>query len=343
MTRTAEASAPKRRRWRGIVLRLGLLFGLIGGAVAWMVVMPGSTHQGAMPRLNQEQTLLMANLREHVRLLALEIGDRGLSQPLALETAARNIERIFASYADTVLTQSFPVNKQQARNIEIEWQGSTLPDEIVIVGAHYDSVEGCPGADDNASGCAALFELARLLHGQTFSRTLRFVAFVNEEPPYFESPHMGSRVYADRCQERGEQVVAMLSLETLGYYDPKPGSQQYPPPFGWLYPDTGDFIAFVADLGSRSLLRQVVGSFREAAAFPSEGVAAPGWIAGINWSDHASFSRVGYSAVMVTDTAPFRNPHYHQVSDLPATLDYARFARVVAGLRDVVRGLAGGE
>jgi len=224
------------------------------------------------------------------------------------------------------------------RNLSVELEGSTLPDEILVVGAHYDSCAGLPGADDNASGVAAMMELSRLFAGADVrpARTLRFIAFTNEEPPHFQGETMGSLVEAKRSAAAGEDIVGMLSLECLGYFSDDPGSQKYPAPLDSFYPDTGDFIGFVGDTSARSFVRRTIGLFREHAAFPSEGIAAPDSIPGIGWSDHWSYSQVGYPAVMVTDTAPFRNPNYHEPTDLPDTLDYERLARVTSGLAEVI-------
>jgi Zn-dependent M28 family amino/carboxypeptidase len=169
---------------------------------------------------------------------------------------------------------------------------------------------------------------------------VRFVAFVNEEPPFFTSGEMGSRVYARACRARNDDIVAMLSLETIGYYSDAPRSQAYPAPFGLLYPDTGNFVTFVANYRSRPLLHQVMSAFRANAQFPSEGAAAPEWIPGVGWSDHWSFWKEGYPGVMVTDTALFRYPHYHTSQDTPEKLDYPRMARVFSGLQQVMRALA---
>lgn len=225
------------------------------------------------------------------------------------------------------------------KNIEAEMTGSKKPEEIIIVGAHYDSVSGSPGANDNASGVAALLELARNFKEQSPERTLRFVAFVNEEPPYFQTEEMGSRVYARRSRERGENIVAMISLETIGYYSDAENSQVYPFPFSLFYPSRGDFIGFVSNTSSRTLVRGAIRVFREDAAFPSQGVAAPGWLTGIGWSDQWSFWKEDYPAIMITDTAIFRYPHYHRRSDTPDKIDYDRMARVVEGVGRVVRDL----
>ena len=173
--------------------------------------------------------------------------------------------------------------------------------------------------------------------------TLRFVAFANEEPPHFQSPEMGSLAYAGRCHERGERVVGMLSLEMLGYYDTRRGAQQYPPLLAAFYPRTADFIAFAGNLRSRKLVTQCVKAFRKHGAMKAESAALPELIPQIGWSDQWSFWRFGWPAIMVTDTALFRNPHYHTVHDTPETLDYARMAGVVEGLEAVVKDLAGGQ
>jgi len=164
---------------------------------------------------------------------------------------------------------------------------------------------------------------------------------VNEEPPHFRTEEMGSRAYARRCRERKENVVAMLSLETIGCYSDEPGSQKYPFPFGLFYPSEGNFIAFVGNVSSRSFVRRCVATFREKAAFPSEGGALPGFVPGVGWSDHESFWENGYPGLMVTDTAPFRYAHYHRKADTPDQLDFERCARVVSGVEHVLRDLAG--
>ena len=206
------------------------------------------------------------------------------------------------------------------------------------MGAHYDTVPGSPGADDNASGVAVLIELAGMLAAERLP--IRFVAFANEEMPYFLTAEMGSVAWAKRARERGEPVRAMFSLEMLGYYRDAPGSQSYPAPLGLFYPDRADFVAFVGDLGARALVRDALSKFRKNAGFPSEGVAAPALIPGVSWSDHWSFRQHGFAAVMLTDTAFYRYPHYHLPSDTPEKLDYERMARVTLGLAAMLRDLA---
>jgi Zn-dependent M28 family amino/carboxypeptidase len=286
-----------------------------------MTAMPGRSHAGPLPPLTGEGRALSLRLRLHVAALAA--GERNTD----LETPAKYIEKAFAAQGLQFSVHEFLSGGRKVRNIET---GSGA----VVVGAHYDTVPGSPGADDNASGVAVLLELAAM------KLPVRFVAFANEEMPYFSSGEMGSWAWAKRARERGERIGAMFSLEMLGYYRDAPGSQRYPPPLGMLYPDRADFVAFVGDLGSRSLVRKTIALFREHAAFPSEGVAAPSFIPGVTWSDHWSFRRHGYPAIMVTDTAFNRYPHYHLPSDTPDKLDYERMARVTLGLAEVLKELA---
>jgi Zn-dependent M28 family amino/carboxypeptidase len=187
---------------------------------------------------------------------------------------------------------------------------------------------------------AALLELARLFAARDTERTVRFVAFVNEEPPLFRTGDMGSRQYARAARAQNEDIRAMLSLETIGHYNDAPGSQHYPPLFSPFFPDRGNFIGMVSNIGSRALLRQAVSAFRAASDFPLEYVSTFGWVPGVDWSDHGSFWSEGYPAIMVTDTALYRYPYYHSAQDTPDKVDYARLARVTAALAAVVEALA---
>ena len=301
-----------------------------------MIGLPGRSFRGALPPLTAEQTLLRDRLSDHVQHLAETIGERNVYRRGSLERAARYIEDQFAANGYDPSSQHYDAAGTRVRNIESAHNATS--GDTLVVGAHYDSVPGCPGANDNASGVAAMLELSRLL---TDHPRLRFVAFVNEEPPFFMTDVMGSRAYARRCRARGDRIAGMFSLETIGYYSSAPGTQQYPGPalFQRMYPDTGDFIGFVSNFASRRFLRKAGGEFRRRANFPSEGVAAPADIPGIGWSDHWSFWQEGYPAVMITDTAPFRYPHYHTASDTPDKLDYDSLARVVSGLRDMLTAL----
>ena len=327
----------KRFAW---AMRLAVVLLIILAGIWFMTGMPGSSWSGPLPPLTAKEQQIHDNLKRHVVVLADEIGERSVWRPQSMAAAAAYIRSAFAAPGYEVRVQSFSSRGESISNLEVVLPGSAAANEIIVVGAHYDSVAASPGADDNASGVAALLELARLLAGTTLPRTVHFVAFANEEAPFFYGDEMGSKLYAARAQAQGKRITAMLSLETIGYYTDLPGSQRYPFPFSLFYPDTGNFIGFVGDLASRSLVRQAVGAFRAATPFPAEGVAAPSGIEGIHWSDHWAFWEAGYPAIMVTDTAPFRYPHYHAATDTPEQLDYSGFARVTGGLAEVIAALA---
>src|SRR5512145_1614339 len=286
-----------------------------------MIRMPGTSHAGPLPPLTGETRALSLRLRLHVAALAAK------ERNVDLETPGRYIEQAFRSQGLVSSVQEFLSAGRTVRNIE-----AGAGD--IVVGAHYDTVPGSPGADDNASGVAVLIELAAM------KMPVRLVAFANEEPPYSFGPDMGSWAWAKRARDRGEPIRAMFSLEMLGYYRDTAGSQRYPAPLGLFYPDRADFIAFVGDLGARGLVRRSIKAFRKSAAFPSEGVAAPAFIPGVTWSDHWSFRRHGYPAIMITDTAFYRYPHYHLPNDTPDKLDYERMARVTLGLAAMLNELA---
>jgi Zn-dependent M28 family amino/carboxypeptidase len=301
---------------------------------------PGRSFTGALPAPTQECLDLAQRLRGHVEMLATTIGERNVYHPDRLLLAAAYIEQTFHAHGYEPVPLFYRVQNQEVRNIEVTICGATKPNEVVVIGAHYDSVRGCPGANDNASGVAAVLEIARLLKGKQFARTVRLVAFVNEEPPFFQTDSMGSLVYAKLCKRRGDDVVAMFTPETIGCYFDEKGSQRYPFPFNLFYPSTGNFIAFVGNNDSQNLIARSLETFRAHAQIPSEGAAVPAAIQGVGWSDHWSFWQQGWPGFTVTDTAPFRYPHYHEPTDTPDKIDYERTGRVVEGLARVAESLA---
>ncbi|MEC4819830.1 MAG: M28 family peptidase [Scytonema sp. PMC 1069.18] len=329
------------------LIRLVVLAIILGIVIVWayyvMIQMPGESFRGQLPPLTQKEIILRDALKQDVEKLASDIGKRNYLYYQGLVTASDYLKSSFASVGYEVKQQEYTIDKQAYSNIEVEIPGSTKPDEIVIIGGHYDSAFISPGANDNGTGAAATLELARLFMGKKPARTLRFVEFVNEEPPFFQTENMGSLVYAKLCKQRQEKVVAMLSLETMGYYSDEIGSQKYPAPLGSIYPLQGNFIAFVGNSSSGKLVRDTISSFRRHTQFPSEGAALLGVIPGVGWSDHWSFWQQGYPALMVTDTAPFRYPYYHTELDTPDKVDYDRLARVVAGLERAIADLSGLE
>jgi hypothetical protein len=327
-----------RRKVIGLVLAGILLAGVwILLAMFWM---PGRSVGPELEPLTPREQTLGDNLRRDVEALASGIGERNVRRYEALLAAADYIDDAFVASGYKVERQRYDILDRPYDNLEAQRLGSSRPEEIVVVGAHYDSVPGAPGANDNASGVAALLALSAAFAHHNYARTIRFVAFVNEEAPFAHTETMGSNVYATRARERGEKIVAMLSLETMGYYSDEPNSQRYPSVLRWIYPDTGHFIAFVSNLSSRSLLKKSIRTFRSSASIPSEGGALPENLPGVGWSDHWSFWQADYPAIMITDTALFRYPDYHLPTDTPDKIDYARLARVVSGLEHVVADLA---
>jgi Zn-dependent M28 family amino/carboxypeptidase len=282
-------------------------------------------------------------LKGHVYKLALEIGERNIYHPEALHQSEEYIRQTWIAQGYEVLEQAYTLQGVRSVNLEINKVGTTKPDEIILIGAHYDSVIGAPGANDNGSGVAAMLEMSRLLRDAELQRSVRFVAFVNEEPPFFFTKEQGSRVYAKAIRKRGDNIRLMLSLETMGYFRDEPGSQHYPPLFRYFYPDKGNFIALVSNFRSRKAMHQLAKAFREESDFPLEHVATFSAIPGVGWSDHLSFWMNGYRALMVTDTAFYRYPYYHTGEDSADKLDYPEFAEVTDGLTRAIIRLANGE
>jgi Zn-dependent M28 family amino/carboxypeptidase len=278
---------------------------------------------------------LAAALHRHV--LALADAPRNVWHHESLQRAAAYIDDQFMRAAYHPRHQTFEVDGRRVANIEAQRLGSRRPDRILVMGAHYDTVNESPGANDNASGVSVMLELARMCAALAPQVTVRFVAFVNEEPPYFMTAAMGSFRYAAEAAARDENIVAMISLETIGYFSDEARSQRYPFPFGLVLPSRGNFLAMVSNIGSVRALRAGAKAFRSATHLPLIASPAPTWIPGVAWSDHWSFWHHGFRALMLTDTALYRYPHYHLDSDTPDRLDYDRMAQVVAGCAAIIQ------
>ncbi|BAT60851.1 aminopeptidase YwaD precursor [Variibacter gotjawalensis] len=311
-------------------------------SLIYFTTVPGTPHIGPLPPLTAEERNLADALRRHVEVIAAR--EHNLDHPEELEKVALYIESVLGDYGYVVNRHGYEVDKKPVRNIEatIEPSAAATDPAVIVVGAHYDSARGTPGANDNATGTASVLELARMLSGLrgTTDKRIRLVLFVNEEPPYFYTTQMGSWHYAAMLSTRKERVIAMYSLETLGFYSDEPGSQSYPPPLGLIYSQPGNFVSFVGMLNSRPLVQESIKSFREHTKFPTIGGAAPGYIPGITWSDHWSFSNHGFQALMITDTATFRYPHYHEPTDTPDKVNFESHARVTKGIERVIRDAA---
>ena len=273
-------------------------------------------------------------------MLAGTLAPRSVAHPRNLDAAASYVTARLAENGAEVSLQRYEVSGSEFRNVI----GRLGPDtaERVVVGAHYDAAGPFPGADDNASGVAGVIELARVLAGAPLQRAVELVAYPCEEPPFFRTPYMGSMVHAASLRDEGVRVKAMIALEMIGYFSDEPGSQSFPTPLlKPFYPSRGNFITVVGKLGQGPLIRRVRRAMRGGSPLPVRTIQAPRAIPGVDFSDHASYWAAGFDAVMVTDTAFYRNPHYHTARDTPDTLDYRRMAMVVEGVRSAVVALAG--
>lgn len=344
----------RSRNKRLLVLFACILLALIYGFFS-MILMPGSSFRGPLPPLTDAQRAIAAELRAHVEVLSDatggvgRVGNRSTFYPKRFAEAYAYLDDQLAAMGNDHRNE-YPVQRgSPVPSIEVvvpantagkSGGATTAKPRIIVIGAHYDAFQGTPGADDNASGVAATLHLARIFQNDPQPAELRFLFFVNEEPPAFWTEDMGSWVYAKACRANDDDIAAMISIESIGYYSDAPGSQRYPQPLAMLYPDTGNFIGFIGNWSSRFLTRRAIRTFRSTVQFPSEGAALPEALPGVGWSDHWSFWQEGYHAIMITDTATFRNPYYHTPNDKADTLDYDRMARVVEGIEAVIRDLA---
>ena len=302
---------------------------------------------------------LAKELQNDVKALAETIGERNLENYENLEKSVDYIAGEFKKAGLDPQMQEYKVPKgklssswdnakyweQTYKNVWAEIKGTEKPDEIIVIGAHYDSVarHNCKGANDNASGVAAVLAAARKFSGGKYKRTIRFVAFANEEPPFFFTNYMGSYVLAKACKDKKENIVAMLSMETIGYYSDEADSQSYPPGLSLFYPTTGNFIAFASNWGSRKLISKSKKYFTESVGdkLPCVSAALPVITPMLMASDHWAFYRCGYDSVMITDTAPYRYPYYHTSEDNYDKIDYDKMAIAVSGTLTVLTKLAG--
>lgn len=295
---------------------------------------------GHQVKVNRTGRAEPGRMAEWVNYLARDIGPRPIGCPGKLATVARHLERTFESLGYQVFLQPHTYDGNTFYNViaqPVDDKSGTT--SLLVVGAHYDTVSRSPGADDNASGIAGLMEMARLLAASP-CYGLRLVAFCPEEPPVFRTPHMGSYVYAHHLKKQNARLKGMICLEMIGYFVDGHDSQRYPfPGMRWLYPATGNFIAMVGNLQSRKWTLQVKNAFTQGTDLPVEHLNGPSLVTGIDYSDHWSFNRFHYPAMMITDTAFYRTPHYHRFSDVPATLDFVRAAKVVDGLVNTIHEL----
>ena len=279
-------------------------------------------------------------LHRHVKYLTVDIGSRSAYEYDQIEATKEYIVDCLKAFGYVPSFQTFTYNRKKYSNVIASRTGVKLPDETVIIGAHYDTARGTPGADDNASAVATLLEIARALKDFSPDRTLKLIFFVVEEPPIFKSEQMGSYIYAKEAKARNEDIKAMICLEMLGYYTNEKDGQTYPfPIMSRVYPSTPNFIAIVGNLNSTSLVGKVKNSLGVGSRIPVETLSALSFVPGVDFSDHRSFWKMGYPAVMVTDTAYYRNPNYHSETDTIDTLDFDKMSDLLKGLIQAAKDL----
>ncbi len=358
-----------RKLFLGVLGTVVLVCG-VGTTYIWFqwIRMPGTSYSGGLPKVDAP-TALASRLKDHVRTLAEEIGERNVFHPHELNRAADYVESQLELAGYTVDRFRFdtPISAEDKMEADSFYvRNGAAPSEVevgdeievynlvaerpgkspgyVVIAAHYDSVLISPGADDNASGVAALIELARVFSDVQLDKSVRFVAFTNEEPLMWRTEYMGSFRYARQMRNQGEEVHAMLSIDGMGYYSDEEGSQHYPPPVSLFYPSKANFVAVVSNVENRSLVRRAVKSFRDSEVpLASIGAAMPPRIAGTDLSDHSSFWQFGYPGALVTDTNYLRTAHYHRATDSPEKLNYEALAVAVDGLAVVIADLAGSD
>lgn len=310
-------------------------------AVGWVLVTQPILRSGPA-RYADSPEVSPDRLRTTVRTLCEDFYPRDYTHPANLDRAAAWISGRFADAGGRVSEQVYHVDDRLYRNVIARFGPDTR--ERLVVGAHYDVYGERPGADDNASAVAGLLELAWLIGRVDWPLTVELVAYTLEEPPYFRTPDMGSGRHAHLLAAQDVPLRAMICLEMIGYFNNAPDGQDYPVgALKLVYPGRGDFIAVVGKFGQGGLTRRVKSAMGRATSLPVVSLNGPAALRGIDFSDHLNYWAEGYDAVMITDTAFYRNPDYHQAGDTWDTLDYGRMAKVVQGVYAAMRELADGD
>jgi hypothetical protein len=324
------AGATRNFSDRGLEIKSSVTSGILVYLLAAVIL--GSTVPPCQAE-SMDRDVIQTNLKNHLTYLSFTLGDRSIFRPENLKAAEDYVAQNFAAMGYAPRRQGFTYMNEAVGNIIA---GDENPGGYYILGAHFDTVAGTPGADDNASGVAVLLEVARLARRLPPARPWAFIGFTCEEPPAFLTAAMGSRVYATRARQQNATILGMLCLEMVGYYSQTPDSQSLPLPLKLMgYPTTGNFIGLVSDWSSRPLMERLAASIKTACRLPAVTLSVPfqGHILPeVRLSDHASFWDAGYPAVMLTDTAFMRNPNYHGPGDVMEHLDLAAMTELTLGL-----------
>jgi len=301
---------------------------------------PGESFSGAPPAATVVEKSLAERLHDDVTTLSVRYGERSMQRVETLNASADWVAEQLEDAGLTVRRQRLDVSGQVVENVSTTLPGTEWPDELVVIGAHYDTAAGSPGANANGSGVAATLALAKMLSAAEHRRSVVLVFFACSVEPFMQTDSMGSLIWARAAEAGGQEVVAMLSLDSLGYYTDEPATQHFPREIASFYPKVGDFVSVVGNFPSAGLANRVIGLFRDVASVPSEmGVGMPSWD-GVGWSDHWSFWQCGWPALIVSDSGPYRDPAYQRWNDRAGRLDYETMARIVVALESVVTHLA---
>jgi hypothetical protein len=315
--------------------------GAMGRSIFFLIylalIVSACTAQSQDPEA-MEREAIRSNLAAHLRYLSVTLGERCIFRPENLKAAEAYVFQNFSRMGYQPRRQTFIYQRQEVSNVIAGEESSA---GYYILGAHFDTVAGTPGADDNASGVAVLLEVARLARSSPLPRPWTFIGFTTEEPPAYFTPYMGSRVYAKQARKQRRQILGMLCLEMVGYYSREPGSQSLPLTLRFLgYPTTGNFIGLVSDRTSKPLLQRLERAIKQGGRLPVATLAAPlggHLLPEVRLSDHANFWDEGYPALMITDTAFMRNPHYHASGDVMENLDLEAMTELTLGLLNFLR------
>ncbi len=330
------SNATKRRPLRKWLIIANVVLWSVVAIVLLLITQPMSV---PLPSDQQQLSVAIDRLKTHVQMLSETFSPRDYRNTENLDRTAKYIKRAFEQAQGRVSEQPYTANGKSYRNISALFGPQT--NERIVIGAHYDACQPLPGADDNASGVAGLLELAPLLSQSALPLQIELVAYTLEEPPFFRTAVMGSAVHAATLKQQGIAVRAMFSLEMIGYFSDEPGSQDFPNPILKLfYPSRGNFIAIVGNFGQIGLVRKVKRAMRSTTLLPVHSITAPGWLPGIDFSDHLKYWEQGYPAVMITDTSFYRNENYHTAQDTLEKLDYNRMAKVVQAVYAAILELA---
>jgi hypothetical protein len=301
----------------------------------WLLVAQPTITKNTPSHLRLESSRLKA----HVIKLSKDYFPRSHANRKNLDRCAEYILTHFKKAGADTSIQEFTVFRKKYKNV-IGFFGDKASRRIVI-GAHYDARMTTPGADDNASGISGLIELAYLIGKEKIDTGVELVAYALEEPPFFGTENMGSAHHAKLLHDRKVKVKCMIALEMIGYFSSAADSQLYPmPALKIFYPNKGNFIAIVGRLGQRKIVRKIKGLMKGATDLAVSSINAPTIVPGIDFSDHSNYWKYGYDAVMVTDTAFYRNQAYHEPGDTAERLNYESMGKAVIQVFEAIKGLA---